>query len=161
MTQDQINKLNELNSIVQAELKAKASLSVVNQWVKAYQDFLSTNQENKNKTEKALVEASQRIVKLQNDLGETSQRWNFLDNYMRASNEGLIIGKNDGSNSVMVSDNRISMFSSGTEVMYIDKGVIHIQNGIFSKSIQIGYYREEQDLIDPNRNVIKWVGGNY
>jgi hypothetical protein len=161
LTQDQINKLNELNSIAQAELKAKASLSVVNQWVKAYQDFLSTNQENKNKTEKALVEASQRIVKLQNDLGETSQRWNFLDNYMRASNEGLIIGKNDGSNSVMVSDNRISMFSSGTEVMYIDKGVIHIQNGIFSKSIQIGYYREEQDLINPNRNVIKWVGGNY
>lgn len=161
LTQDQINKLNELNSIVQAELKAKASLSVVNQWVKSYQDFLSTNQENKNKTEKALVEASQRIVKLQNDLGETSERWNFLDNYIRASNEGLTIGKNDGSNSVMVSDKRISMFSSGTEVMYIDKGVIHIQNGIFSKSIQIGYYREEQDLIDPNRNVIKWVGGNY
>lgn len=161
LTQDQINKLNELNSIVQAELKAKASLSVVNQWVKAYQDFLSANQENKNKTEKALVEASQRIVKLQNDLGETSQRWNFLDNYMRASNEGLTIGKNDGSNSVLVSDKRISMFSAGTEVMYIDKGVIHIENGIFSKSIQIGYYREEQDLIDPNRNVIKWVGGNY
>ena len=161
LTQDQINKLNELNSIVQAELRAKASIDTVNQWVKAYQDFLSTNQENKNKAEKALVEASQRIVKLQNDLGETSERWSFLDNYMRASNEGLIIGKNDGSNSVMVSDNRISMFSSGTEVMYIDKGVIHIQNGIFSKSIQIGYYREEQDLIDPNRNVIKWVGGNY
>ena len=161
LTQDQINKLNELNSIVQAELKAKASISVVNQWVKSYQDFLSTNQENKNKTEKALVEASQRIVKLQNDLGETSERWNFLDNYMRASNEGLTIGKNDGSNSVMVSDKRISMFSSGAEVMYIDKGVIHIENGIFSKAIQIGYYREEQDLIDPNRNVIKWVGGNY
>lgn len=161
LTQDQINKLNELNSIVQAELKAKASLSVVNQWVKSYQDFLSTNQENKTKTEQALVEASQRIVKLQNDLGDTSERWNFLDNYMRASNEGLTIGKNDGSNSVMVSDKRISMFSSGNEVMYIDKGVIHIQNGIFSKSIQIGYYREEQDLIDPNRNVIKWVGGNY
>ena len=161
LTQDQINKLNELNSIVQAELRAKASIDTVNQWVKTYQDFLSTNQENKNKTEKALVEASQRIVKLQNDLGEKSERWSFLDNYMRASNEGLIIGKNDGSNSVLVSDKRISMFSAGTEVMYIDKGVIHIENGIFSKSIQIGYYREEQDLIDPNRNVIKWVGGNY
>lgn len=161
LTQDQINKLNELNSIVQAELKAKASIDTVNQWVKSYQDFLSTNQENKNKTEKALVEASQRIVKLQNDLGGTSERWSFLDNYMRASNEGLTIGKIDGSNSVLVSDKRISMFSTGTEVMYIDKGVIHIEDGIFSKSIQIGYYREEQDLIDPNRNVIKWVGGNY
>lgn len=161
LTQDQINKLNELNSIVQAELRAKASIDTVNQWVKSYQDFLSTNQENKNKTEKALVEASQRIVKLQNDLGGTSERWSFLDNYMRASNDGLTIGKNDGSNSVLVSDKRISMFSAGTEVMYIDKGVIHIENGIFSKSIQIGYYREEQDLINPNRNVIKWVGGNY
>lgn len=161
LTQDQINKLNELNSIVQAELRAKASIDTVNQWVKTYQDFLSTNQENKNKTEKALAEASQRIVKLQNDLGEKAERWSFLDNYMRASNEGLTLGKNDGSNSVLVSDKRISMFSSGTEVMYIDKGVIHIENGIFSKSIQIGYYREEQDLIDPNRNVIKWVGGNY
>ena len=161
LTQGQINKLNELNSIAQAELRAKASIDTVNQWVKSYQDFLSTNQENKNKTEKALVEASQRIVKLQNDLGGTSERWSFLDNYMRASNEGLTIGKNDGSNSVLVSDKRISMFSAGTEVMYIDKGVIHIENGIFSKSIQIGYYREEQDLIDPNRNVIKWVGGNY
>lgn len=161
LTQDQINKLNELNSIVQAELRAKASIDTVDQWVKSYQDFLSTNQENKNKTEKALVEASQRIVKLQNDLGGTSERWSFLDNYMRASNEGLTIGKNDGSNSVLVSDKRISMFSAGTEVMYIDKGVIHIENGIFSKSIQIGYYREEQDLIDPNRNVIKWVGGDY
>lgn len=161
LTQDQINKLNELNSIVQAELRAKASLDTVNQWVKAYQDFLSTNQENKNKTEKALVEASQRIVKLQNDLGETSQRWNFLDNYMRASNEGLTIGKNDGSNSVLVSDKRISMFSAGTEVMYIDKGVIHIENGIFSKTIQIGRFREEQDYINPDRNVIRYIGGNY
>lgn len=161
LTQSQLNRLNEINSVMKAELEAKASLDTLNQWVKAYQDFLSTNQENKNKTEKALVEASQRIVKLQNDLGETSERWNFLDNYMRASNEGLTIGKNDGSNSVMVSDKRISMFSSGTEVMYIDKGVIHIENGIFSKAIQIGYYREEQDLIDLNRNVIKWVGGNY
>ena len=160
LTQDQINKLNELNSIVQAELKAKASLSTVNLWVKSYQEFLSANQTNKDRTEKSLIEASQRIVRLQNDLGETSQRWNFLDTYMRASNEGLNIGKNDGSNSVLVSDKRISMFSSGTEVMYIDKGVIHIQNGIFSKSIQIGHYREEQDLINPNRNVIKWVGGN-
>lgn len=161
LTQDQINKLNELNSIVQAELRAKASLDTVNQWVKAYQDFLSTNQENKNKTEKALAEASQRIVKLQNDLGEKSERWSFLDNYMRASNEGLTIGKNDGSNSVLVSDKRISMFSAGTEVMYIDKGVIHIENGIFSKTIQIGRFREEQDYINPDRNVIRYIGGNY
>lgn len=134
LTQDQINKLNELNSIVQAELKAKASLSVVNQWVKSYQDFLSTNQENKNKTEKALVEASQRIVKLQNDLGETSERWNFLDNYMRASNDGLTIGKNDDSNSVMVSDN-VSLCLVRVLKSCISIKVLSISRMVFSRKL--------------------------
>ena len=54
---------------------------------------------------------------------------------------------------------RISMFSAGNEVMYISKGVINIENGIFSKTIQIGRYREEQDLLNPDRNVIRYVGG--
>ena len=43
--------------------------------------------------------------------------------------------------------------------MYISKGVINIENGIFSKTIQIGRYREEQDLLNPDRNVIRYVGG--
>ncbi len=162
LTQAQLNKLNEVNSVVQAELEAKASLDTLNQWVKAYQDFVNANNANRAQAEKNLADASARVVKLENNLSDMSERWNFIDSYMTSSNEGLVIGKTDNSSSMLFSPNgRISMFSAGNEVMYISQGVIHIQNGIFSKSIQIGYYREEQDLIDPNRNVIKWVGGNY
>ena len=89
-----------------------------------------------------------------------SERWNFIDSYMAASNEGLVVGKKDKSSSIMFNPNgRISMFSAGNEVMYISKGVINIENGIFSKTIQIGRYREEQDLLNPDRNVIRYVGG--
>lgn len=161
LTQAQLNKLNEVNSVVQAELEAKASLDILNQWVKAYQDFVNANNANRAQAEKNLADASARVAKLENNLNDMSERWNFIDSYMTSSNEGLVIGKTDNSSSMLFSPNgRISMFSTGNEVMYISQGVIHIENGIFSKTIQIGRYREEQDFINPDRNVIRYVGGS-
>lgn len=161
LTQAQLNKLNEVNSVVQAELEAKASLDTLNQWVKAYQDFVNANNANRAQAEKNLADASARVAKLENDLNDMSERWNFIDSYMTSSNEGLVIGKTDNSSSMLFSPSgRISMFSAGNEVMYISQGVIHIENGIFSKTIQIGRYREEQDFINPDRNVIRYVGGS-
>lgn len=161
LTQAQLNKLNEVNFVVQAELEAKASLDTLNQWVKAYQDFVNANNANRAQAEKNLADASARVAKLENNLSDMSERWNFIDSYMTSSNEGLVIGKTDNSSSMLFSPNgRISMFSAGNEVMYISQGVIHIENGIFSKTIQIGRYREEQDFINPDRNVIRYVGGS-
>ena len=161
LTQAQLNKLNEVNSVMQAELEAKASLEILNQWVKAYQDFVNANNANRAQAEKNLADASARVAKLENNLNNMSERWNFIDSYMTSSNEGLVIGKTDNSSSMLFSPNgRISMFSAGNEVMYISQGVIHIENGIFSKTIQIGRYREEQDFINPDRNVIRYVGGS-
>lgn len=160
LTQDQLNKLSEINSVMKAELEAKASLDTLNQWVKAYQDFVSTNNANRSQAEKNLADASARVAKLENNLNDMSERWNFIDSYMASSNEGLIIGKTDNSSSMLFNPNgRISMFSAGNEVMYISQGVIHIENGIFSKTIQIGRFREEQDYINSDRNVIRYVGG--
>lgn len=160
LTQAQLNRLNETNSIIKAELDAKASLDTLNQWVEAYQYFVNSNNANRAQAEKDLADASARVTKLENDLNDMSERWNFIDSYMTASNEGLVVGKKDNSSSIMFNpDGRISMFSAGNEVMYISKGVIHIENGIFSKTVQIGRFREEQDLLNPDRNVIRYVGG--
>lgn len=160
LTQAQLNRLNETNSIIKAELAAKASLDTLDQWKQAYQDFVNANNANRAQAEKDLADASARVVKLENNLNDMSERWNFIDSYMSASNDGFVIGKKDNSSSIMFNpDGRISMFSAGNEVMYISKGVIHIENGIFSKTIQIGRYREEQDLLNPDRNVIRYVGG--
>lgn len=161
LTQSRLNRLNEINSAMKAELEAKVSLDTLNQWVKAYQDFVNANNANRAQAEKNLADASARVAKLENNLSDMSERWNFIDSYMTSSNEGLVIGKADNSSSMLFSPNgRISMFSAGNEVMYISQGVIHIENGIFSKTIQIGRYREEQDFINPDRNVIRYVGGS-
>lgn len=159
LTQDQLNALNEKAGIIQAELEAKASADTLDNWIKAYKDFVQSNETARAQAEKDLISASQRVSNIAKDLGELSDRWNFIDTYMSSSNEGLVIGKNDGSSSMMFNPNgRISMFSAGVEVMYISQGVIHIENGIFSKTIQIGRFREEQYHINPDMNVIRYVG---
>lgn len=159
LTQAQLNALNEKAGIIQAELEAKASADTLDNWIKAYKDFVQSNETARLQAEKNLISASQRVSNIAKDLGELSDRWNFIDTYMSSSNEGLVIGKNDGSSSMLFSPNgRISMYSSGVEVMYISQGVIHIENGIFSKTIQIGRFREEQYHINPDMNVIRYVG---
>ena len=160
LTLEQINALNERAGIIQAEMEAKASAEILNNWIKTYQDFVKSNETERATAEKALISSSQRVSTIAKNLGELSDRWNFIDTYMSSSNDGLVIGKNDGSSSMMFNPNgRISMFSSGVEVMYISQGVIHIENGIFSKAIQVGRYREEQYHINPDMNVIRYVGG--
>lgn len=159
LTQEQLNALNEKTGIIQAELEAKASADTLDNWIKAYKDFVNANETARAQAEKDLIAASQRVSNIAKDLGELSDRWNFIDTYMSSSNEGLVIGKNDGSSSMLFSPSgRISMFSAGVEVMYISQGVIHIENGIFSKTIQIGRFREEQYHINPDMNVIRYVG---
>lgn len=159
LTQEQINALNEKAGIIQAEVEAKASADDLDNWIKAYKDFVNANETARAQAEKDLISASQRVSSIAKDLGELSDRWNFIDTYMSSSNEGLVIGKNDGSSSMMFNPNgRISMYSAGVEVMYISQGVIHIENGIFSKTIQIGRFREEQYHINPDMNVIRYVG---
>ena len=161
LTQEQINALNERSGIIQAEVEAKASVDEVDNLIKAYKDYVKLNGELRLQAEKDLIATSQRVSNIAKDLGELSDRWNFIDSYMSSSNEGLVIGKNDGSSSMLFSPNgRISMYSAGVEVMYISQGVIHIENGIFSKTIQIGRFREEQYHLNPDMNVIRYVGGS-
>ncbi|HEM4321748.1 TPA: phage tail protein [Streptococcus suis] len=158
LTQEQLNALNERAQILDAELKAKASMDALSDLEKAYQSFVKSNADSQAKAEADLTEAGRRIEMLVTQFGGFKELKTFIDTYMSSSNEGLIIGKNDTSSTIKVSSDRISMFSAGKEVMYISQGVIHIDNGIFTASVQIGRFRTEQYHLDANMNVIRYVG---
>ncbi|HEL1994342.1 TPA: phage tail protein [Streptococcus suis] len=159
LTQEQLNALNERAGIIQAELEAKASLDTVNNILKQIKDMKAADEATWAKVEKDLITHLQRVIKIETNLGDQAQRWNAVDTFMQVSNDGLSLGKADGSSSMLFSpDGRITMFSSGTPVMYVDKGVIHIDNGIFSKTVQIGRFREEQYHNNPDINVKRYVG---
>ncbi|HEM4557700.1 TPA: phage tail protein [Streptococcus suis] len=158
LTQEQLNLLNERAQILDAELKAKASMDALSDLEKAYQSFVKSNADSQAKAEADLAEAGRRIELLVTQFGSFKELKTFIDTYMSSSNEGLIIGKNDASSTIKVSSDRISMFSAGKEVMYISQGVIHIDNGIFTASVQIGRFRTEQYHLNADMNVIRYVG---
>ena len=158
LTQEQLNALNEKAQIYEAELKAKASMEAFSELEKAYNVFVQSNVEAQEKSEADLIEASRRIELLSTEFGGMKELKTFIDTYMSFSNEGMIIGKSDASSTIKVSHDRISMLSAGKEVMYISQGVIHIDNGIFTASIQVGRFRTEEYYLNPDINVIRYVG---
>ena len=159
LTNDQLNALAEKAQLHDVELKAKATMDQFSDLEKAYNALVKSNADSQKKSESDLIEAGRRIEFLSIEFGGLKEMKKFIDTYMSASNEGLIIGKNDASSSIKVSHDRISMFSAGKEVMYISQGVIHIDNGIFTASVQIGRFRTEQYYLDKDVNVIRYVGG--
>lgn len=158
LTLEQLNALAEQAEIQKAELEAKASLDTLNEWIERYEKFVADNEIAQKESEADLVSLSQRVVAVANDLQDKSERWSFIDNYFTVAEEGLVFGKQDSSSAIKISDDRISMFSAGQEVMYISQGVLNIENGIFSKSVQIGRFREEQHPINLDMNVVRYVG---
>lgn len=158
LTQEQLNALNEKSQILEAEMKAKASMEAFSELEKAYNAFVDKNAKDTAQSEKDLIEAGRRIDLLTTQFGGLAELKTFIDTYMKSTNEGLIIGKNDASSTIKVSSDRISMFSAGKEVMYISQGVINIDNGIFTASVQIGRFRTEQYHLNKDVNVIRYVG---
>ena len=158
LTQEQLNALNEKSQILEAEMKAKASMEAFSELEKAYNAFVDKNAKDTAQSEKDLIEAGRRIELLTTQFGGLAELKTFIDTYMKSTNEGLIIGKNDASSTIKVSSDRISMFSAGKEVMYISQGIINIDNGIFTASVQIGRFRTEQYHLNKDVNVIRYVG---
>ncbi|MBO0365127.1 phage tail protein [Streptococcus vaginalis] len=159
LTQEQLNALNEKNAIMQAEWEAKASLGTLNKAIAEYKSYTLQNNKDKAKSEKDLISLNQRLVENIRNLKELAERWNFLDKYFQVGNEGIVFGEQNGNTCAKMSNDRFSIFSAGTEVMYISQGTLFIENGIFSKSIQIGRFREEQYHLNLDMNVIRYVGG--
>lgn len=159
LTTQQLQLLAENDAKIRAEMQAKAAADEVQRWVTDYKAYLKSSQADRIKIENDLVTQTQRIVQLQTSLGDMAAKTSFIDSFITQSNEGLTIGKIDGSSSIMFSPaGRISMFSSGKEVMYIDKGMLCIDNGTFVKTIQVGRYRTEQYFADLDMNVVRYVG---
>lgn len=158
ITEDQLKHLQDQQLVMMQEMKAKATLETVLEWKAKYEAFVKTNESERKQAQDDLVALSQRMIGIQNDLGSMTAIWNAIDRNMKFGNEGLSIGNPQGDSSILVSDNRISMMSGGREVMSISQGVIHIDNGVFTKSIQIGYYVESQYNVNPKYNVIRYVG---
>lgn len=159
LTQDQLNKLAERDALLKAEMETKAAQALVETWINEIKNLAAVDEAGRKEAEAAAIRASERIVDLQRKVGELKIMTEFVETYMSQSEEGLIVGRKDGSSKVLVSNDRISFISGGKEVASISQGVLQIDNGVFVKSLRIGRFVTIQDSTNPNRNLTLYVGG--
>ena len=139
LTQEQLNALEAKRLQMEAEMKALATL----QQVSELETFINNLKKEDLDGRQKIIEITKAIEERVKDIEpimEYSQKLQFIDTYITQGNGGMIIGKNDSSTKVVVTPDRISFQSGGSEVAYISQSMLHIDNGVFTLSLQLGHY---------------------
>ena len=158
LTEQQLNLLTEKAQQMQVELDARATMEALSDLERAYNAYVKANDQSVAKSENDLIETARRVDAIVETLGGLKKTKTFIDTYITEANEGIVIGTNDNVSQIRVTHDRIAMYSAGKEVMYISQGVIHIDNGVFTKSLQIGRFVTSQHETNPDINICRYVG---
>lgn len=97
----------------------------------------------------------QRIVVMVNELGSKVARWNFIDTWMTAGEEGFSIANAKSTTKFLVKNNRMSFINNGEEVAYFSGQSFMIQRGIVTQGMQIGSHKEE--ALNKDHTVTRWI----
>ncbi len=139
LTQEQLNALEAKRLQMEVELKAKATLEQVSE----LEMFINNLKQEDADGRQKIIEITKNIEERVKDIEpimEYSQKLKFMDTYITQGNGGMIIGANDSTTKVVVTPDRISFQSGGSEVAYISQRMLHIDNGVFTMSLQLGHY---------------------
>lgn len=139
LTQEQLNALEAKRLQMEVELKAKATLEQVSE----LETFINNLKQEDTDGRQKIIEITKAIEERVKDIEpimEYSQKLQFMDTYITQGNGGMIIGANESTTKVVVTPDRISFQSGGSEVAYISQRMLHIDNGVFTLSLQLGHY---------------------
>lgn len=139
LTQEQLNALEAKRLQMETEMKALATL----QQVSELETFINNLKKEDLDGRQKIIEITKAIEERVKDIEpimEYSQKLQFIDTYITQGNGGMIIGANDSTTKVVVTPDRISFQSGGSEVAYISQRMLHIDNGVFTMSLQLGHY---------------------
>lgn len=139
LTQEQLNALEAKRLQMEVDLKAKATLEQVSE----LETFINNLKQEDSDGRQKIIEITKAIEERVKDIEpimEYSQKLKFMDTYITQGNGGMVIGANESTTKVVVTPDRISFQSGGSEVAYISQMMLHIDNGVFTMSLQLGHY---------------------
>ena len=139
LTQQQLEALEAKRQQMIVEIEAKATIDQVSE----LQTYLDKLKQEDTEGRQKIIETAKAIeerVKNIEPILTYSQKMQFIDTYITHGNGGMIIGANDSTTKVVVTPNRISFQDGGAEVAYISQSMLHIDNGVFTMSLQLGHY---------------------
>ena len=147
------DKIDEMESI-----KAdKEDIDLINDMIEEYGKLLENESERLDLATGEIVELMNRVPILENNLGEFSERWTFLETAITMGEEGLLIGNTEADTGIRVGTERIDFVDKGEIVAYISNQTLYIERGIFVKSLTVGEHKDE--TIAGGHTVTSWVGG--
>ncbi|HFI0306324.1 TPA: phage tail spike protein [Streptococcus suis] len=150
-------KLQEEAQAIRAELEAKALASEVKAWLGEYRSFVERSDGQVAGLSQSFFESQARIVELEKNLGENALMLNFVNNYLRASDDGVTLGNKDNTDYIQITPEGIQLMSAGVAVATIANGLMKTAHGVLTDSLQVGKFRFEQSRRNPDINVWRYV----
>lgn len=139
LTQEQLNALEAKRLQMETEMKALATLQQVSELETLINNLKKEDLDGRQKIIEITKAIEERVKDIE-PIMEYSQKLKFMDTYITQGNGGMVIGANESTTKVVVTPDRISFQSGGSEVAYISQRMLHIDNGVFTMSLQLGHY---------------------
>ncbi|HEM5988512.1 TPA: phage tail protein [Streptococcus suis] len=153
----ELTKLQEQAQSIRVELEAKALASEVKAWLGEYRSFVERSDGQVAGLSQSFFESQARIVELEKNLGENALMLNFVNNYLRASDDGVTLGNKDNTDYIQITPEGIQLMSAGVAVATIANGLMKTAHGVLTDSLQVGKFRFEQSRRNPDINVWRYV----
>ncbi|MCJ0596313.1 collagen-like protein [Enterococcus cecorum] len=147
---DQITIWDSINSKMD-DAEFREFQTVMNNLKSSYDAFVGEG----GRYEKELQNASKREQAIIQDFGEKVQQFNFINTYIRESEEGIVIGAKGNPMQMLLSKDSLSFMDGGQVVAYFSNQSFYINRGAVVESLQVGVHKLTK--IDNNHTVIQYI----
>lgn len=156
LTQAQMLALEERSALARDNAIAEAMKNTISEVEAKWQTWYNINTaDEKQKVANDIASLLERVAKFEQNLGEASARFEFINNETLIGEEGVAIGDKEGKAKLFLSNDSISFVTNGVAQMTLTGDTLTIKNGLFTERIQIGNYVEEVYDRNPLYNVIR------
>ncbi|WP_171333667.1 phage tail protein [Enterococcus cecorum] len=147
---DQITIWDSINSKMD-DAEFRAFQSAMNALKSSYEGFVGEG----GRFEKELQNATAREQEIVQDLGNKVSQLNFINTYIRESEEGIVIGAKNNPMQMLLSKDSLSFMDGGQVVAYFSNQSFYINRGAVVESLQVGVHKLTK--IDNNHTVIQYI----
>ncbi|WP_287852552.1 hypothetical protein [Enterococcus sp.] len=147
---DQITIWDSINSKMD-DAEFRAFQSAMNALKSSYEGFVGEG----GRFEKELQNATAREQAILQDLGNKVSQLNFINTYIRESEEGIVIGAKNNPMQMLLSKDSLSFMDGGQTVAYFSNQSFYINRGAVVESLQVGVHKLTK--IDNNHTVIQYI----
>lgn len=156
LTQAQILALEERSALARDNAIAEAMKNTISEVEAKWQTWYNLNTaDEKQKVANDIASLFERVAEFEQNLGEASAKFSFINNETLIGEEGVAIGDKEGKAKLFLSNDSISFVTNGVAQMTLTGDTLTIKNGLFTERIQIGNYVEEVYDRNPLYNVIR------